>query len=48
LDIDVSSWIAGAGIRLHPDGKQISYFTGEDSREVWALDSILSALNPKK
>jgi Tol biopolymer transport system component len=48
LDIDVSSWIAGAGIRLHPDGKQIAYFTGEDSREVWALDSILSALNPKK
>jgi Tol biopolymer transport system component len=41
LDIDVTGWIGYQGIRLHPDGTQIAYFTGPDSREVWALEAAL-------
>ncbi len=45
LEIDVSGWIVGQGIRLHPSGKQIAYSTGQDSRDVWALESIRQMLN---
>jgi len=41
LDVDISRWIDGQGIRLSPDGKQIAYFTGEDAREVWALENVV-------
>lgn len=40
LDIDISLWKTGAGIRLSPDGRKIAFFTGDDAREVWALESI--------
>jgi Tol biopolymer transport system component len=42
LDIDTSEWVVpGAGIRLHPNGKQIAFFTGRSTREVWALENLL-------
>ena len=40
LDVDVRAWKLGGGIRLHPNGRQIAFFSGDDAREVWALDSI--------
>ena len=43
LDIDISSWIDGQGIRLSPDGKSIAFFTGQDAREVWALENVVPA-----
>ena len=40
LDIDIRSWRTSHGIRLHPSGRQIAFFTGDGAREVWALESI--------
>jgi Tol biopolymer transport system component len=40
LDIDIRSWKTSEGIRLSPDGRKIAFFTGDDAREVWALESI--------
>ena len=46
LDIDVSDWGAGSGnIRLHPNGRQIAFFAGKRSEEVWALENFLPARN---
>jgi Tol biopolymer transport system component len=42
LDIDVRAWKSSNGIRLHPDGKHIAFFSGQDSREVWALENVLA------
>ena len=39
LDVDIRSW-KNNGIRLHPNGHQIAFFTGDDAREVWALESV--------
>jgi TolB protein len=43
LDIDMAGWAIAdfAGIRLHPSGRQIAFFVGQDSREVWALENIV-------
>ena len=46
LDIDIRGWKAG-GIRLHPNGKQIAFFSGADSREVWALANVLVATSAR-
>ncbi len=43
LDIDIDDW--NAEIRLHPDGDQIAFFTGKDSRELWALENFLPELS---
>jgi Tol biopolymer transport system component len=40
LDIDIRAWKTGGGIRLSADGRKIAFFTGDDAREVWALESI--------
>jgi hypothetical protein len=40
LDIDINEWKAG-GIRLHPNGKQIAFFSGEVSTELWAYENLL-------
>lgn len=42
LDIDTTGWVitGSAGIRLHPNGKEIAFFTGQSSREVWTLENI--------
>ena len=47
LDIDVAGWDRGGGhgIRLHPNGRQIAFFAGKQSEEVWALENFLSAPN---
>ena len=46
LDIDVSDWGAGSGnIRLHPNGRQIAFFAGKQSEEIWALENFLPARN---
>ena len=47
LDIDIRGWVTGAGLRLHPDGKQIAFFSGQDSREVWALANVLVATSAR-
>jgi Tol biopolymer transport system component len=39
LDIDIRGWNL-VGIRLHPDGRQIAFFSGQDLREVWALENV--------
>jgi Tol biopolymer transport system component len=44
LDIDVRTWGTDNGIRIHPNGKQIAYFAGESSREIWALEDLLTTL----
>jgi dipeptidyl aminopeptidase/acylaminoacyl peptidase len=43
LGIDIRSWKVSNGIRLHPDGRHIAFFTGTDSREVWALENVLAS-----
>lgn len=45
LDIDTQTW-RGGDFRLSPDGRYIVFFTGDDSREVWAFDNVVAA--PKK
>jgi Tol biopolymer transport system component len=40
LAIDPTKW-AGAGIRLSSNGKEIAFKIGDDSREVWAIGSIM-------
>ena len=32
------------GPRLHPDGRQIAYVTGETSAEVWVVENLSSVL----
>jgi hypothetical protein len=44
LDIDVSRVVAGGQgrIRLHPDGKQLTYVSGHyPMMEVWVLENFL-------
>jgi Tol biopolymer transport system component len=43
LDIEVRGWKPTNGIRLHPDGKHIAFFTGADAREVWALENVVAS-----
>ncbi len=46
LDIDVSDWGAGSSnIRLHPNGRQIAFFAGKRSEEIWALENFLPTRN---
>ena len=45
LDIDVSDWQSGGGgIRLHPDGRQIAFFAGNQSEEIQSLENFLPLL----
>jgi hypothetical protein len=44
LDIDIRTWVTPYGIRVAPGSTRIAYFTGEDTKEVWALDSFVSRL----
>jgi len=43
LDIDIRTWLIGNGMRVHPSGKLIAYFSGQEAREVWALENIVPA-----
>jgi Tol biopolymer transport system component len=43
LDVDIRNWGTMPGIRLHPNGKEIAFFVGQDSREVWALENVVPA-----
>jgi Tol biopolymer transport system component len=43
LDIDISTWVIGS-IRLSPDGRHVAFFTGEDAREVWALETVEASI----
>lgn len=45
LDIDLDGWNVFGGIRLHPNGRQIAFFTGKSSREVWALENVVPRPN---
>ena len=48
LDVDISTWnIEGGGLRLSPSGKQIAFFIGEPSREVWALEHVAPGASRK-
>lgn len=40
LDIDIRRWHPSSGIKIHPNAKQIAYFTGETGRELWALENV--------
>jgi len=46
LDIDMDGW--ATGIRLHPNGRQIAFFTGQSSREVCALENLFPAAKPRR
>ena len=52
LDIDVSRVVAGGQgrIRLHPDGKQLTYVSGHHPvMELWVLENFLPApIRPKQ
>jgi Tol biopolymer transport system component len=37
LNIDMRAW-DGSTVRLHPDGRQIAFFSGDSKREVYALE----------
>ena len=43
LDVDISKWTLDT-VRLHPDGRQIAFYAGEQSEEVWALENFLPNL----
>ncbi len=47
LDINIADWNLGGnyGFRLHPNGRQIGFFAGKQSQEVWALENFLPARN---
>jgi len=40
LDIDISDWSLGDGIRLHRNGRQIAFFAGKSSAEAWVYEKI--------
>jgi hypothetical protein len=40
LDIDTRAW-SGPSFRLSPDRKHIVYFSGQDLRELWALENVV-------
>jgi Tol biopolymer transport system component len=33
--------VPGGGIRLHPDGRQIAYYTGRGRRDLWVMENFL-------
>jgi len=33
--------IPGGGMRLHPDGRQIAYYTGRGRRDLWVMENYL-------
>jgi Tol biopolymer transport system component len=41
LDIDTRTWLIDSGMRLHPNGRQLAHFSGQETREVWALENIV-------
>lgn len=41
LDIDMKDWLVDSGVHLDPQGKQIAFFTGKSSSEVWVLENLL-------
>ena len=41
LDVDTSHWVTAHGFRLHPGGRQIAFFSGEDAREVWVFENVV-------
>ena len=40
LDIDISSWTVGLGIRLHPNGRQLAFFDGKSTREAFVYENV--------
>ena len=45
LDIDISDWnLGGREIRLHPNGREIAFFAGNQSEEIWSLENFLPLL----
>lgn len=44
LELDVS----GGGVRLHPDGRQIVYYSGRGRRDLWVMKNFLPADQAKK
>jgi hypothetical protein len=50
LDFDANrvAPYAPGKIRLHPDGRQLVYVSGQLSEEVWVLENFLPALSAKK
>lgn len=43
-----ASAMAGVGMRLHPNGKQLAFSSGESTREIWALENFLPVLSAKQ
>ena len=41
LELDIRTWGIAGGIRIHPNGKQIAFFTGDAAREIWALQNVI-------
>ena len=33
--------IPGGGMRLHPDGRQIAYYTGRGRSDLWVMENFL-------
>ena len=50
LDFDVNRVVpyAQGKIRLHPDGRQIAFVSGQQVSEVWVLENVLPALTAKR
>jgi Tol biopolymer transport system component len=40
--------IAGAFVRVHPDGRQIAFMTGSPTLEVWVMENFLPVPSKKK
>lgn len=47
IDIGTTHF-AGFSFKLHPDGRQIAYVSGERNQEVWVLENFLPAVKPSK
>jgi Tol biopolymer transport system component len=48
LPLEASSWKTELGLRLNPDGTRLAFFTGEESREVWALEGLPAAVTMRR
>jgi hypothetical protein len=47
LNVDISHWTLD-NVRLHPNGRQIAFYSGEQSEEIWALENFLPQLSAKQ
>ena len=50
IDGDIDSWTQDGGVRLSPDGKQVTFVhsASKAGHEIWALESYLTRLRANR